>query len=176
MKIADGKRFFIIYNGVTMGSDINKRTFFLPEAVKSRQGVIHSSCVRLSQYLLERSHGQSLLVPIEAMNYLAILQKDKLYFVDLNSHEQTENARGSQIVLSWQPHSPEEMDFNTQHLPVELTCYSNPIAETDKNLEQIQQQLTGEFYKALMLLDSKFSGQKIPSDTFTIRTIRDLHG
>ena len=157
-----------------MASDTNKRTFYLPPVVKNRHTVVHSSCVRLSQNLLQRSSSKSLLVPIEAMHMLAILDRNKLYFADLQARHSHANQLGDIIILSWTPHLAEAPDINNQHIPMELTCHSTPIAaKTDLN--KMQQQLTGEFYKALMLLDKQFSGQKIPVAPFEIKPISNLN-
>jgi len=142
-----------------MASEFNKQFFFIPSERKQIHSVIHSSCVRLAKSLLgKRPDNKHALIPITAMGYIAILGESRILFANLKDEIDMNGQHGLLVSLAWQPHIAEHEDLSIQHIPMNLTYYGHPA-----NLKNLQQQLTGEFYKALMLIDKKYEGMPLPS-------------
>lgn len=142
-----------------MGSQASKTYFFIPPESSRATSVIHSSCLRLAKSILGKSRdGDTALVPIEALDYIAIIAGTHIYFAGLADEQDSDGRRGLTVSMCWQPHLPEDEDINIQHIPMDLVYFSPA-----ESLPNLQQQLTGEFYKALMLIDKQYAGQKLPA-------------
>ncbi len=139
-----------------MASSSNKLVFFLPREKKRISTLIHSSCMRLAKNLLNKSRNGIVLVPIEAMDFVAVIKGSRLYFAESDKQSQT-GQLGMPIQLGWIPHLPENEVLSIQHLPMDLVLFSE-----QQDLHEMQQKLTGEFYRAMMLLDEKYAGQFLP--------------
>lgn len=118
--------------------------------------MIHSSCYRLSQNILQRAEQGYVLVEITALNYVALIEEDNICFADLSKIEKHKDLQGSPVTICWKPHLPESMENLGQHIPMKVTFYAD-------NLEQTQSQLTVEFYRALMLTNEMHKDEAIPS-------------
>ena len=131
------------------------QTFFLPKAISEQHSVIHASCYRLSLSVLRRAEHEPVPVLIEKLHYTALITDSNIYFAD-NSD--------MQIKISWHLHLAEARDVNEQHIPMKVVFYEN-------GLDQLQQQLTGEYYKTLMLVDEKYQTDLIPSGNCRIQAL-----
>ena len=127
--------------------------FYLPKIVSHTSSMVHSSCYKLSMGILNRAEKDLVVIPIEKLGMLAIIADNKIMFTE----ENTESGREAiPVKISWEFLVAEDRDANSQHLPMHTTFY-------DHGLEELQQRLTGEFYKALMLIDEKYRDTVIPA-------------
>lgn len=131
------------------------KIFFLPAKALEKSTVIHSSCYRLSLSILRRAEHEPVAVPIENLHCTALITDSEIYFADNNRTLEADGVKGHPIMISWHLHLAEARDISEQHIPMKTIFYEN-------NLEEFQQQLTGEFYKALMLMDQSYRDGPIP--------------
>lgn len=90
--------------------------------------------------LFSYSPGDCLFVPIRSMQYLGVIDREEIIFVDgQNKHE---------IEISWQHFKAQKR--TGIHEPVEYTC----VYYREKG-PQTMQRLHMEFYKALKLLEQR---------------------
>ncbi|MGD2119149.1 MAG: hypothetical protein PVG66_12370 [Chromatiales bacterium] len=142
-------------------SSLHQQILFLPARFARESALIHTSCYNLAQSILERSELPYVPVSIDSMQYLAIIELNDIWFADTSSRISHDDQPGYRIMLSWHPHLAESRSEQDQHIAMEVTYYA-------PELEQLQQRLTGEFYKALMLLDAKFPQTTVPSQPYSI--------
>ena len=144
-----------------MNTTLQAQIFFLPTAITHQAALLHSSCFNLAHNLLQRSDLPYVVVPIPGMQYLAIVEAGDIWFVDSEQQTSELNPNGKLITLSWHPHLAESRSSLDQHIPMDVVFYA-------PGLEQVQQRLTGEFYKGLMLLDAEYSQTTIPTQPMII--------
>jgi hypothetical protein len=101
---------------------------------------------RIIHLLFTRKESDSLFVPIRTMQYLGIIDRDEIVFVD--------GQRPRMIELSWRDfQSGEREDLRA---PVTYTC-----VYYDERGREIMNRLQGEFFKALELMQDR---QHKPAD------------
>ena len=95
---------------------------------------------RLIRLLFNREQSDSLFVPIRSIQYLGIIDREEIAFVD---------GHGPRIIeLSWRDFRPGERD--DLRAPVTYTC-----VYYDEKGCKIMGRLQGEFFKALQLLEQR---------------------
>jgi len=147
-----------------MNNPESLHTYILPREVSRQDSVIHDSCYRMAQSMLRRSDTEPALVPINTMGYDALIYDSVISFADTGkrvSSSDTDDTEAHPIIITWQLHLAEDRDPRKQHIPMRVILH-------DKNLEKTQQRLTGEFYKALMLMDESYRDGLIPSVSVTV--------
>jgi hypothetical protein len=90
--------------------------------------------------LLEHSKSGVVFVPIRSMQYLAVIDRDEIIFLD------SENK--SWVEIAWQNFRPQQRIALTEPVPYEAVYYSQNASETMKRL-------LGEFPQALKALAAK---------------------
>lgn len=140
------------------------QTFLLPGKVTEQSSVIHSSCYRLSLSMLRRAEQQPVAVPIDSLGCIALITETEIFFAKPRQQDEAVKNADARIKISWHLHLAEARDVNDQHIPMRIIFY-------DHGLEQLQQQLTGEFYKALMLMDESYRDNLIPSGDIEIMPV-----
>ncbi|MEJ2213556.1 MAG: hypothetical protein P8Y20_05710 [Gammaproteobacteria bacterium] len=141
-----------------MISSTRSYSFYTPQPLSSASSMVHSSCYKLSMSILNRAEEDLVVIPIEKLGMLAVISENKILFAQQSSgSEQTVMP----VKIGWKFLVAEDRDSNSQHLPMKTSFYS-------ENLEELQQRLTGEFYKALMLADEKFRTTVIPAQDITL--------
>lgn len=133
----------------------NSEIFFLPQKTLEKSNVIHSSCYRLSLSILRRAEHDPVAVPIENLHCTALITDSEIFFADTKRTLEADDMKGYPIIISWHLHLAEARDISEQHIPMKTIFY-------EENLEEFQQQLTGEFYKSLMLMDQSYRDGPIP--------------
>ena len=108
--------------------------------------------------ILNRAEKDLVVIPIEKLGMLAVISENKILFAELSSESE---QSAMPVKIGWEFLVAEDRDTNSQHLPMKTSFYS-------ENLEELQQRLTGEFYKALMLADEKFRTTVIPAQDITL--------
>ena len=137
------------------------QTFLLPNNVSEQTSVIHASCYRLSLSLSRRAEHDMVSVPIDNLGLVGIITDSAIFFADVSDTATSEGDISGIIKISWHLHIAEERDINEQHIPMKIVFY-------DDDLENLQQKLTGEYYRALMLMDESYRNSPIPSGNIKI--------
>ena len=136
-----------------MSTAIASYHFYLPKTLNHSSSMVHSSCYKLSMNILNRAEKDRVVIPIEKLGMLAVISANKIMFTPATSEASRDAIP---VKISWEFLVAEARDVNSQHLPMHTSFHDN-------NLEELQQQLTGEFYKALMLADEKYRDSAIPA-------------
>lgn len=148
-----------------------KAVYIVPTVIDEKASVVHSSCYRLALSILRRASHEPVTVPIDAMGYTALIYENRILFSDNSSLISHAEVSGHPVTMEWQFFIAEDHNHNTQHIPMQIRFHSDDLSD-------IQQQLTGEFYKAMMHFDQQFSEQAIPSaalDVISINTLQADH-
>jgi hypothetical protein len=112
--------------------------------------------------MLRRAEQEPVAIPIDSLGYTALLTDSLIYFAENAAAQTGEGEIAGTIKISWHLHIAEARDVNDQHIPMKIIFYDN-------GLQQLQQQLTNEFYKALMLMDESYRDNLIPSGLIEIK-------
>jgi hypothetical protein len=140
----------------SMADSNTKAVYIVPAVIDEKSSVVHSSCYRLALSILHRASDEPVTVPIDSMGYTALIYENRILFSDNSSQINHDKVSGHMVTMEWQFFIAEDRNLNDQHIPMQIRFHSN-------NLIDVQQQLTGEFYKAMMHVDQQFSGEVIPS-------------
>ena len=141
-----------------MTSSLNSYHFYIPKTLSHASTMVHSSCYKLSMGILIRAEKDQVVIPIDKLGMLAVISDNKIMFTQQKPESQ---QHAIPVQISWDFLVAEDRDANSQHLPMNTTFF-------EENLEELQQRLTGEFYKALMLVDEKYRDKAIPAQEIEI--------
>jgi len=148
-----------------------KPVYIVPPVIDEKASVVHSSCYRLALSILRRATDEPVTVPIDGMGYTALIYENRILFSDNSFMIRHDEVSGHPITMEWQFFIAEDRNQNDQHIPMQIRFHSDD--QTD-----VQQQLTGEFYKAMMHIDQQFSEETIPAaslDVISINTVQADH-
>jgi hypothetical protein len=105
----------------------------------------------LCRLLLSRCPTQSVFVPIRSMQYLAVINREEVIFVDSQNYAVHEGQGGRLIVQSWVIDMHSGQDSLSEPVLIERIYYS------DRG-DEIQRRLMSEFPPALKLYDERQRG------------------
>ena len=128
--------------------------FIRGEEIERQQGTLSATLYNRIHVVFAQSDSETLFVPIRSMQYLAIIDKEEIIFVD--------GQRPRAIEISWRDFQTGQRD-NLQS-PVAFTC----IYYRDKNNE-FMNRLHSEFLKALNVM----SGRSHKADATVINIKKD---
>jgi hypothetical protein len=109
-------------------------TFYRPPEMAHEARTMPAETYRLVHLLLSRASTGSVFVPIRAMQYLAVIDREEVIFVDREG--------GRAIEIAWRRMDPGAREGLDAPVPYESVYYSLSAAETMKRLQS-------EFQKAL---------------------------
>jgi len=155
---------FNVTDNSSMKNNHEPIIFFLPKKALEKSTVIHASCYRLSLSIFRRAEHDPVAVPIESLHCTALLTDSEIFFADNQRTLESDGMKGHPVIISWHLHLAEARDMNEQHIPMKTIFYQ-------EHLEEFQQQLTGEFYKALMLMDQSYRDGPIPTQHIQIESL-----
>lgn len=117
-----------------MASYFVRETFFRPdEAVARESSRIPAGIHNRMLELLRRSGGASVFVPIRAMQYLAVVERDEVVFVDGQGGYAYQDGEGGRLIrLVWRP-APER-DSITAPVVCEIVYYFTDLREVQRRL------------------------------------------
>jgi hypothetical protein len=154
-----------------MPDSTKKTVYIVPPIIDEKASVVHSSCYRLALSILRRASHEPVTVPIDAMGYTALIYENRILFADNSASINHAELSGYPVIMEWQFFIAEDRNYNDQHIPMRIRFHSDDLNDT-------QQQLTGEFYKAMMHIDQQFSEEPIPSaslDVISMNTLQADH-
>ena len=119
-------------------------TFFLPEAVARQAWTLPADVYNLSRTLLGRSEFNCAFVPIRSMQYLAVITRDEIVFVDSLAYACRDNEGGRLIMLALDQPQSCEVIYYTQ------------------DGQQLQLRLVSAYREALELMDQRYRDRALP--------------
>ena len=146
-------------------SNIVTETFFLPAEVERRDWFAPAEIYNLYKSLLNRSLTGNVFVPIRSMQFLAVMDKDEIVFVDSQSYAVSENEGGRLILVAWQFQHSREREALTDPVPCEVVFYEQ------KNSD-LQLRLVSELRKAMALMDQRYRDEQFPAKGAKILSLR----
>ena len=126
-------------------------TFFRPDEAGRAQVNIPAPLYNLCRLLLSHCPTQSVFVPIRSMQYLAIIDRDEVIFVDSQEYAVHDGQGGRLIVQSWVMDMHSGQDSLSEPVHIERIYYN------DRG-DEIQRRLMSEFPPALQLYDERQRG------------------
>ncbi len=133
------------------------QSFFTPEPFLCLKTTLLARSYNLTQVLLKRSQSDHVFIPIRNLQYLAIIERDVIWFVDSQAYATRGDEGGRLVTISWQPVIPDgQREGLTQPLDNRVIFYQQDMSE-------IQSRLCGEFFQAMQLLDQRYRDKHIPA-------------
>jgi hypothetical protein len=131
-------------------------TFFLPDEISRVMWTLPAAIYNLSRTLLGRSEFDCTFVPIRSMQYLAVITRAEIVFVDSQAYAYRNNEGGRLIVMSWR--------FDTQAARQSLDQPQRcEIIHYHRDGVQIQLRLVRAYQEALELMDKRYRDKALPA-------------
>ncbi len=131
-------------------------TFFLPNEVDRKDWLVPSGIYNLYHSLQVRCETGHVFVPIRTLQFMAVLDKNEIVFVDSQSYATSKNEGGRLILIAWKFPISHDRDALTDPMPCEVVFY-------EKKSSDLQLRLVSEFRQAMELIDQRYRDKKIPS-------------
>jgi hypothetical protein len=131
-------------------------TFFLPEELGRQHWTLPAELYNLARTLLSRSAFDCAFVPIRSMQYLAVISRDEIVFVDSQAYAVRNGEGGRLIMLAWKFDTDGQRAALDQPQPCQVVCYHRESA-------QLQPRLVSEFRDALELVDRRYRDRAVPA-------------
>ncbi|MBN4060479.1 hypothetical protein JYT78_00260 [bacterium AH-315-I20] len=135
---------------------MSDEVFFRPLEIECTQGVLTADVYNLCHSLLSRSPLDCVFVPIRDMQYMAILDKKEIIFVDSLAYQMRNGKGGRIITTAWQFPANKERDSLAEPLPCTYVFY-HPKAK------ELQLRLQGSFRQAIIQLDKRYRESILPA-------------
>lgn len=139
-------------------------TFFLPKEIDRKTWSVPAEIYNLYHSLQRRNEVGHVFVPIRSLQFMAILDKNEIVFVDSQSYAVSETEGGRLILLAWKFPSSHDRDSLTDAMPCEVVFYAN------KNSD-LQLRMIAEFKEAMELMDQRYRDEQIPAKGAKILTL-----
>jgi len=140
-------------------------TFFLPKEVKRKHWSVPADIYNLYRALRLRNQAGHVFVPIRNMQFIAVLDKNEIVFVDSQSYAVSKDEGGRLILIAWKFAESHDRDALTEPLPCEVVFY-------EQNNSDLQLRLVAEFRQAMELLDQRYRIDQLPAKGAKILSLR----
>ena len=140
-------------------------TFFLPDAVGEQAWILPANIYNLSRTQLTRSESDCAFVPIRSMQYLAVITRDEIVFVDSQAYACRDNQGGRLIVLAW------KFDAGCTRDALDQPCPSRVVYYSDDGKE-LHMRVVSAYHKALVQMDRRYRDQAVPPGGARIAPLR----
>ena len=131
-------------------------TFFLPKEVERKQWSVPAEIYNLYRALWQRNLTGHVFVPIRNMQFMAVLDKNEIVFVDSQSYAVSKDEGGRLILVTWKFAESIDRDALADPVPCEVVFY-------DKYDSTLQLRLVSEFRQAMELLDKRYRNEQLPA-------------
>ena len=145
-------------------TNIVTETFFLPREIERRDWSVPAGIYNLYHSLQSRCQVGHVFVPIRTLQFMAVLDKNEVVFVDSQSYAASENEGGRLILIAWKFPTSHNRDSLSDAMPCEVIFY-------DKKNSDLQLRLISEFRMAMELLDQRYRDQNLPVNGAKILTL-----
>lgn len=131
-------------------------TFFLPKEVERKQWSAPAEIYNLYRALQMHCQAGHVFVPIRNMQFMAVLDKKEIVFVDSQSYAVSKDEGGRLILIAWKFVEPLDRDALTDPVPCEVVFY-------EKHNRDLQLRLISEFRQAMALMDQRYRNEQLPA-------------
>lgn len=131
-------------------------TFFLPKEVERKQWSVPAEIYNLYHALQMRCQTGHVFVPIRNMQFMAVLDKNEIVFVDSQSYAVSKDEGGRLILIVWKFVQSTDRDALTDPVPCEVVFY-------EQNNSDLQLRLVSEFRQAMELMDQRYRDEQLPA-------------
>ena len=131
-------------------------TFFLPDEVERKSWSVPADIYNLSYSLQRRCQAGHVFVPIRSMQFMAVLDRNEIIFIDSQSYAVSENEGGRLILIAWEFSESCDRDALTEPVPCEVVFY-------EQENKDVQLRLIAEFRQAMELLDQRYRDEELPA-------------
>lgn len=142
-------------------------TFFLPPEFDRQAWSVPAQIYNLYKSLLSRSVTGNVFVPIRSMQFLAVLDKDEIVFVDSLSYAVYGNEGGRLIVVAWKFDGTHDRAALTDPVPCKIVYYK-------RKDQDVQLRLVHDFRVALEQLDQHYRKEDMPAKGAKILELHKL--
>lgn len=131
-------------------------TFFLPDEVERKSWSVPAKIYNLYHSLQMRCEVGHVFVPIRNMQFMAVLDKNEIVFVDSQSYAVSEDEGGRLILIAWKFSDSHDRDALTDPMPCEVVFY-------ERQNKDLQLRLIAEFRQAMELMDKRYRDDQLPA-------------
>ncbi len=131
-------------------------TFFLPKEVERQQWSVPAEIYNLYRALQVRCQVGHVFVPIRNMQFMAVLDKSEIVFVDSQSYAVSKDEGGRLILVAWEFSESIDRDALADPVPCEVVFY-------EKYNRDLQLRLISEFRQAMGLMDQRYRNEQLPA-------------
>ncbi|MET0028903.1 MAG: hypothetical protein ABW101_14845 [Candidatus Thiodiazotropha sp.] len=132
-----------------MSDHITRETFFRPPERERETLTIPASLFNLFSLLRNHSHFEHVFVPIRSMQFLAVVDRDEVIFVDQHGGYAVQDGEGGRlIVIAWQFSAQASRESLSEPVSIDLVHYR----EGGRDLHR---RIMSEFPPALELLSKR---------------------
>lgn len=144
-------------------------TFFLPKEIARKQWLLPAGIYNLYHSLYAKNEIGHVFVPIRNLQFMAVLDKNEIVFVDGQSYAVVKNKAGEDeggrlILLAWKFPVSHDRDSLDEPMPCEVVFY-------DKKNTELQLRMILAFREALELMDQRYRDKEIPVQGAQILTM-----
>ena len=131
-------------------------TFFRPPEVARLSSAVPAGVYNTARNLLARSREGCVFVPIRSMQFLGVIDRDEILFVDSQAYAYEGEQGGRLILIAWQLRPTADRNSLAEPVPCDIVLYEAGLQET-------QLRLAGEFGRAMQDLDRRYRGAALPA-------------
>jgi len=133
-----------------------RETFYRGAELVRMPSAMPARTYNLTRILLARSRDSFVFVPIRSMQYLAIITRDEIVFVDSLAYACRENEGGRLIMLAWKFDTDTQRGALDQPHPCRIVYYTQDGG-------QLQLRLVSAYREALELMDRRYRNRALPA-------------
>ena len=122
--------------------------FFRPPEVERLPSTLAADLYNATQRLLARSRTGCAFVPIRSMQYIGVIDRAEVVFVDSQAYAHQGEQGGRLILISWQPRPGPARASLADPVACDIVYY-------EQGMTEVQRRLVGEFTKALKDIESR---------------------
>lgn len=124
-------------------------SFYRPQPLGAQMRTLPAAHYNALRLLLDFSSRPCVFVPIRTMQYMAVIDREEVIFVD--------SQVKADIEFAWRYFRPQARNSLSEPVPYTFEYYEAKALETMKRAQ-------GEFFKAVQLLAARSRQQEHPSD------------
>ena len=130
--------------------------FFRPPEVTRQSSALPADLHHAVQRLLARSPTGCVFVPIRSMQYIGVIDRAGIVFVDSQAYAYQGEQGGRLILVAWQPRPAAERASLAEPVPCDVVFYERDLAD-------VQRRLVGDFGRALRDLEQRCRDAALPA-------------
>lgn len=147
---------------ISQDSFTYRETFFRPEAYRQEEWTMPAILYNRTHLLLTHTKNKCVFVPIRAMQYLAIIDKEEIVFIDGVGSYMQKNGQGGRIIeLAWRDFHPQARASLLEPVPCRVVYYFKSAELTMKRVIQA-------FSEALTSLEQRQPSIQAPVQILSI--------